>query len=84
MFSKNFIYGRNFTNKVRVYCARRPALPALKQDPDPESDTDPELEPKLPEKSDPESDVKKIIPDPHPAGISEECLLQLQVVTQDL
>jgi hypothetical protein len=69
-----------------IYRARRPALPAPKQDPDPESGPDQESEPKLSLKSDPnsESDPKKIIPDPHPAGISEESLLQLQVVTQDL
>ncbi len=61
-------------------------MPAPKQDPDPESDSDLELESKLPEKSDPdpESDLKKTIPDPHPAGIQEESLLQLHVVTQDL
>jgi hypothetical protein len=59
-------------------------LPAPKQDPDPESDPDQESEPKLPEKLDPDPDVKKIIPDPHPAGISEDCLLQSQVVIQDL
>jgi hypothetical protein len=40
---KNFIFRRNFTNKVRGYHAtlskqRRPALPDPKQDPDPESD----------------------------------------------
>jgi hypothetical protein len=63
---KNFIYCRNFTNTVRVCRAtlsrRRPALPDLKQDPNPES------EPKLPYKSDPdpESDPKQIIPDPQP------------------
>ena len=53
---KNFIFRRNFTNKVRVCRAtlsrRRPVLPDLKQDPesvsDPESDPDPKSEPKLP------------------------------------
>ncbi len=39
---KNFLYRRNFTNKVRVCRAtlsrRRPALPDPKYDPDPETD----------------------------------------------
>jgi hypothetical protein len=34
------------------------------QDPDPESDPDPGSDPKLCEKSDPDPDRKKIIPDP--------------------
>jgi hypothetical protein len=60
------MYRRNFTNTVRVCRAtltrRRPALPDTKQDPDPES------EPKLREKSDPdqESDLNQSIPDPQP------------------
>jgi hypothetical protein len=53
---KNFIYPRNFTNKVRVcrvtLSRQRPALPDPKQDPDPESDPDWMSEP------------KQIIPDP--------------------
>jgi hypothetical protein len=34
------------------------------QDPDPDTDTDPNPDPKLSEKSDPDTDPKKIIPDP--------------------
>ncbi len=68
VYPKNFIYRRNFTNKVRVCHARRPALPDPKQDPDPESDaeSDAESELNLAQKSDPESDPKQIIPNPQP------------------
>jgi hypothetical protein len=40
------------------------------QDPDPESDPDPGSDPKLCEKSEPDPDPKKIIPDP------QHCLLE--------
>jgi hypothetical protein len=49
---RNFIYRRNFTNKVLVgratFSRWRPAALDSKQDPALESDQDPESEPKLP------------------------------------